>query len=54
MDMASPKTVLSFGAHPDDAEFFCVGTLALLHKKGWQIHTATMTPGDCGHGGIQP
>ena len=48
MDMASPKTVLSFGAHPDDAEFFCVGTLALLHKKGWQIHIATMTPGDCG------
>ena len=48
MDMASPKTALSFGAHPDDAEFFCVGTLALLHKKGWDIHIATMTPGDCG------
>ena len=42
------KTVLSFGAHPDDAEFMCAGTLALLHKKGWQIHIATMTPGDCG------
>jgi len=42
------KTVLSLGAHPDDAEFFCAGTLALLHKKGWQIHIATMTPGDCG------
>ena len=36
------------GAHPDDAEFFCTGTLALLEKKGWQIHIATMTPGDCG------
>ena len=35
-------------AHPDDAEFFCAGTLALLHQKGWQIHVATMTPGDCG------
>ena len=46
--MASNKTVLSLGAHPDDAEFFCVGTLALLHKNGWQIHIATMTPGDCG------
>ena len=42
------KTVLSLGAHPDDAEFFCAGTLALLHQKGWEIHIATMTPGDCG------
>ena len=42
------KTVLSIGAHPDDAEFFCTGTLALLEKKGWQIHIATMTPGDGG------
>jgi LmbE family N-acetylglucosaminyl deacetylase len=39
---------LSLGAHPDDAEFFCAGTLALLHRKGWDIHVATMTPGDCG------
>jgi len=46
--MKSDKTVLSLGAHPDDAEFFCAGTLALLHKKDWQIHIATMTPGDCG------
>jgi len=46
--MAGDKTVLSLGAHPDDAEFFCAGTLALLHKKGWQVHIATMTPGDCG------
>jgi len=42
------KTVLSLGAHPDDAEFLCGGTLALLGKKGWQIHIATITPGDCG------
>lgn len=46
--MANNKTVLSLGAHPDDAEFFCTGTLALLHKKGWHIHIATTTPGDCG------
>ncbi|MFQ6035663.1 MAG: PIG-L deacetylase family protein [Sedimentisphaerales bacterium] len=46
--MAIGKTVLSLGAHPDDAEFLYAGTLALLHKKGWQIHIATMTPGDCG------
>ena len=42
------KTVLSLGAHPDDAEFFCAGTLALLRQKGWEIHIATMTPGDGG------
>jgi len=42
------KTVLSLGAHPDDAEFFCAGTLALLRRKGWDVHIATMTPGDCG------
>lgn len=46
--MTMNKTVLSLGAHPDDAEFFCTGTLALLHQKGWEIHIATMTPGDCG------
>ena len=42
------KTVLCVTAHPDDAEFLCAGTLALLHRQGWQIHIATMTPGDCG------
>ena len=46
--MIKNKTVLSIGAHPDDAEFFCTGTLALLQQKGWQIHIATMTPGDGG------
>jgi LmbE family N-acetylglucosaminyl deacetylase len=46
--MTPSKVALSFGAHPDDAEFFCAGTLALLHQKGWQIHISTMTPGDCG------
>jgi LmbE family N-acetylglucosaminyl deacetylase len=46
--MTTNKTVLSLGAHPDDAEFFCAGTLALLAQKGWDVHIATMTPGDCG------
>ncbi len=42
------KTVLSIMAHPDDAEFTCAGTLTLLKERGWEIHIATMTPGDCG------
>ena len=48
MALTNGKTVLSLGAHPDDAEFFCAGTLALLREKGWDVHIATMTPGDCG------
>ena len=46
--MQKPERVLSFMAHPDDAEIFCGGTLALLEEKGFEIHIATMTPGDCG------
>jgi len=46
--MTENKTALCIGAHPDDAEFLCAGTLALLRARGWQIHIATMTPGDCG------
>lgn len=40
--------ILAIGAHPDDIEFNCAGTLALLKAKGYQIFMATMTPGDCG------
>ena len=35
-------------AHPDDAEIFACGVLALLQRKGWDVHIASMTPGDCG------
>jgi LmbE family N-acetylglucosaminyl deacetylase len=41
--------ILSILAHPDDAEFLCVGTMArLVHEHGWTAHIASMTPGDCG------
>ena len=44
-----PDVVLSVLAHPDDAEFLCAGTLARLAREhGWEVHIATMTPGDCG------
>ena len=46
--MGENRTVLSLCCHPDDAEFMCAGTLTLLKQKGWQVHIATMTPGDCG------
>lgn len=42
------KRILAIHAHPDDVEFQCAGTLALLSQKGHAIIIATMTPGDCG------
>jgi LmbE family N-acetylglucosaminyl deacetylase len=42
------KRILSLHAHPDDAEFLCAGTLALLARRGHQVMIATMTGGDCG------
>lgn len=42
-------------AHPDDAEFLCAGTLLRLKREhGWDIHIATMTPGDCGSAVLPP
>jgi LmbE family N-acetylglucosaminyl deacetylase len=47
--------VLSVLAHPDDAEFLCAGTLArLARERGWQVHIASMTPGDCGSAELDP
>lgn len=43
-----PERVLAFGCHPDDVEFMCAGTLALLAQRGCEIHIATMTGGDVG------
>ena len=40
--------ILAFGCHPDDVEFTCAGTLALLKEMGYEIHIATVTRGDMG------
>lgn len=42
------RSALAVGAHPDDVEINCSGTLKLLKDLGWQIWVATMTLGDCG------
>ena len=42
------NVVLSVLAHPDDAEFLCAGALIRLADLGWEVHLASMTPGDCG------
>lgn len=41
-------TVLTLTAHPDDAELRCGGTLILLKRRGWEIHIATASTGNCG------
>ena len=47
--MPDPSTrVLAIHAHPDDIEFQCAGTLAVLGAAGCHLTLATMTPGDCG------
>jgi LmbE family N-acetylglucosaminyl deacetylase len=46
--MPDPVHVLAIHAHPDDVEFQCAGTLALLRQAGCTVTIATMTPGDCG------
>lgn len=46
--MPAPIRVLALHAHPDDIEFQCAGTLALLRAAGCHVTVATMTPGDCG------
>jgi LmbE family N-acetylglucosaminyl deacetylase len=45
---SEPIRVLALHAHPDDVEFQCAGTLALLRDAGCHLTIATMTPGDCG------
>ena len=52
--MTENKVALACMAHPDDAEFACGGTLALLHQRGWQIHIAALARGDCGSEQLGP
>ncbi|HYM12956.1 MAG TPA: PIG-L family deacetylase [Bryobacterales bacterium] len=52
--MSTAKRVLSILAHPDDAEFLCTGTMIRLQDQGWEIHIASMTPGDCGSRELEP
>lgn len=42
------KKVLAFGSHPDDVEFHCAGTLALLARHRYEIHIAVMAGGEMG------
>lgn len=52
--VSGPLTILAIHAHPDDLEFQCAGTLALLAQAGHRLVMATMTPGDCGSRDLPP
>ncbi|TAJ20061.1 MAG: PIG-L family deacetylase [Dehalococcoidia bacterium] len=43
-----PKRALAIFAHPDDAEFTCGGTIALLVKLGWNVDVLVTTSGNKG------
>lgn len=46
--MGDNKRVIAFGAHPDDVEFMCSGTLKLLKEKGYKIFICVVANGNCG------
>lgn len=50
----SPLRVLAVGAHPDDVEEYCGGTLALYAQAGHHVMMAYATNGDKGHMTIPP
>lgn len=46
--------VLAIGAHPDDLELSCGGTLAKHTQNGDKVYMASLTNGDMGHARIEP
>lgn len=46
--------VLAIGAHPDDIELQCGGTLALYAKQGHEVFAAVATNGDMGNFDVEP
>ncbi|RMH17746.1 MAG: bacillithiol biosynthesis deacetylase BshB1 [Acidobacteria bacterium] len=45
---ASKLDVVAFGAHPDDVELACGGTLALLVERGYRVGIVHLTRGERG------
>ena len=43
-----PVDVLAFGAHPDDVELGCGGTLAALGRRGYKVGICDLTRGEAG------
>jgi len=47
-----PRRVLAVGAHPDDIEIGCGGTLAKLRDRGEEVHALVATSGEAGSDSI--
>jgi LmbE family N-acetylglucosaminyl deacetylase len=52
--MAGPLRVLAVGAHPDDIEILCSGTLARCKARGDTVIMCVATNGNMGHKQIKP
>ena len=48
VDLATPSIALAIGAHPDDVEFGCGGTLAKWAADGCVVHHLVLTDGSKG------
>ena len=46
--------ILAIGAHPDDVEINCIGTLIKCRKRGDEVTICHMSNGDLGHVSILP
>lgn len=46
--------ILAVGAHPDDLEILCGGTIALYARQGHHVTMAVLTNGNMGHPEIEP
>ncbi|MBI3895601.1 MAG: bacillithiol biosynthesis deacetylase BshB1 [Acidobacteria bacterium] len=51
--MEQPLDILAFGAHPDDIELCCGGTLILLANRGYRVGAADLTRGELGTRGTE-
>jgi len=45
-DLPEPLDVIAVGAHPDDVEIGCGGTLAMLVKQGYRVGIIDLTDGE--------
>ena len=48
VDLPPPGRALAIGAHPDDVEFGCAGTLARWAAAGTEVHLLVLTDGSKG------
>lgn len=46
--------ILAVGAHPDDLEIYCYGTLAKYAKQGHRVFMCSIANGNLGHKEIRP